>query len=153
MLRPELIYHIDRNLKKQGLERLSAHDFQHTDHQVVYRLIHQSLEQGESEPLNYVLNHLPEAMMSTADQILAHTENINPEDERVLEDVLRTVVLSRLRSVNQQLDYLRYAQEDIQAQGDLKASEYQSTMSRYAIQLGRLHKAKETYTNRSLSTE
>ncbi len=150
---PELIYRIDRGLKKQGLEPLSARDFQHSDHQMIYRLIHQSLEQGESEPLNYVLNHLPEAMMSTADQILAHTKNVNPENDRVLEDVLRTVVLSRLRSVNQQLDYLRYAQEDIQAQGDLKASEYQSTMSQYAELLGRLHKAQNIYTNRSLSIE
>ncbi len=150
---PELIYKMDRHLKEQGLEPLSAHDFQHTDHQVIYRLIHQSLEQGESEPLNYVLNHLPEEMMSTADQILVNTENINPENERVLEDVLRTVVLSRLRNVNQQLDYLRYAQEDIQAQGDLKASEYQSTMGQYAELLGRLHKAQNTFSNRSLSTK
>ena len=91
--------------------------------------------------------------MATADQILARTENINPEDKRVLEDVLRTIVLSRLRSVNQQLDYLRYAQEDVQSLGDLKASEYQSTMSQYAELLGRLHKAQNIYTNRSLSIE
>ena len=150
---PELIYQIDRGLKEHGLEPLSAHDFQHTDHQMIYRLIHQSLDQGESEPLNYVLNHLPEAMMSTVDQILAHTEKIKPENERVLEDVLRMLVLARLQIANQQLDYLRYAQEDIQAQGDLKASEYQSTMNRYVTQLGRLHKAQNTYTNRSLSTK
>ena len=116
-------------------------------------MIHQSLDQGESEPLNYVLNHLPEVMMSAADQILAHTENIDPENERVLEDILRLVILSRLQNINQQLDYLRYAQEDIQAEGDLKASEYQSTMSQYAELLGRLHKAQSTYTNRTLSTK
>jgi DNA primase len=150
--RPELIYHIDRGLKEHGLEPLSAHDFQHTDHQVIYRLIHQSLEQGESEPLNYVLNHLPEEMMSAVDQILADTEKIDPESERVLEDILRTVVIARLQNVNQQLDYLRYAQEDLQAEGDLKASQYQSTMGQYAELLGRLHKAQNTYTNRSLST-
>ncbi len=80
-------------------------------------------------------------------------ENINPENDRVLEDVLRTVLLSRLRGVNQQLDYLRYAQEDTQAQGDLKASEYQSTMGQYAELLGRLHKAQNTFTNRSLATK
>ncbi len=150
---PELIYRINRGLKEYGLDELSAHDFQHTDHQVIYRLIHQSLEQGESEPLNYVLNHLPDEMMSTADLILAHTENIKPENDRVLEDVLRTILISRVRNVNQQLDYLRYVQEDIQAEGDLKASEYQSTMSQYAELLGRLHKAQNTYTNRSLSTK
>jgi DNA primase len=151
--RPELIYHIDRGLKEHGLEPLSAHDFQHTDHQMIYRLIHQSLEQGESEPLNYVLNHLPEEMMPAVDQILAQTEKIDPENERVLEDILRTLVISRLHNVNQQLDYLRYAQEDLQTEGDLKASPYQSTMGQYAELLGRLHKAQNTYTNRSLSTK
>jgi len=150
---PELIYHIDRGLKEHGLEPLSAHDFQHTDHQMIYRLIHQSLDQGESEPLNYVLNHLPEEMMPAVDQILAQTEKIDTENERVLEDILRTVVIVRLQSVNQQLDYLRYAQEDLQAEGDLKASQYQSTMGQYAELLGRLHKAQNTYTNRSLSTK
>ena len=110
-----------------------------------------SLQQGESEPLNFVLNILPEEMMSTADQILALTENVNLESE--LEDILRTLVLSRLGVVNQRLDYLRYAQEDLQAQGDLKASEYQSTMIQYAELLNRLHTAQNTYTNRSLATK
>jgi len=150
---PELIYHINRGLKEHGLEPFGAIDFQHTDHQVIYRQIHQSLQQGESEPLNYLLNHLPEEMMSTADQVLSQTEEIDPQNDRVLEDILRTVVLSRLKNVNQQLDYMRYAQEDLQAQGDLKASQYQSTMSQYAELLGRLHKAQNTYTNRSISTK
>jgi DNA primase len=150
---PELIYHIDRGLKEQGLEPFSALDFQHTDHQVIYRQIHQSLQQGESEPLNYVLNHLPEEMMNATDQVLSQTEEIDPQSERVLEDILRMVILSRLRNVNQQLYYLRYAQEDLQAQGDLKASQYQSTMSQYAELLGRLHKAQNRYTHRSLSAK
>jgi len=150
---PELIYHIDRGLKAHGLEPLSSQDFQHTSYQEIFRLVTLSLQQGESEPLNFVLNILPEEMMSTADQILALTENVNLESERVLEDILRTLVLSRLGVVNQRLDYLRYAQEDLQAQGDLKASEYQSTMIQYAELLNRLHTAQNTYTNRSLATK
>ena len=148
---PELIYHIDRGLKEHGLEPLSAQDFQRTSYQEIFRLIKQSIQQGESEPLNFVLNFLPEEMMNTADQILEHTEDINYDHERILEDVLRTLIRSRLQSVNQQLDYLRYVQEDLQTAGDLKASEYQSTMNQYAELLGRLHKAQNTYTNRSLS--
>jgi DNA primase len=150
---PELIYHIDRNLKKQGLEIMNSQDFQHASYQEIFRLINQSLQQGESEPLNFVLNFLPEEMMGTADHLLAQTEDVNPEDDRVLEDILRTLVLSRLKVVNQQLDYLRYIQEDLQAQGDLKASEYQSTMNQYAELLGRLHRAQNTYTNHSLATK
>ncbi len=150
---PELIYRIDRSLKEQGLDVLSSQDFQHASYQEIFRLIKQSLQQGESEPLNFVLNFLPEEMMGTADHLLEQTEDVNPEDDRVLEDILRILVLARLKVVNQQLDYMRYVQEDLQAQGDLKASEYQSTMSQYAELLGRLHKAQNIYTNRSLATK
>ena len=62
------------------------------------------------------------------------------------------LVIARLRIVNQQLDYLRYAQEDIQAQSDLKASDYQSTMA-YSQLRFRLDNALEDYTHRSLSTK
>ena len=150
---PELCYYIDRGLKEHGLEAIDARDFEYTDHQEIFRLTRQSLQQNELEPLDFVLNHLPEAMMYTADQILARTETFNPENERVREDVLRTVVLLRLQTTNQQIEYLRFMQEDLQAQGDLKASEYQSTMGQYAERLGRLHQAKSTYTNRSPSTK
>jgi DNA primase len=150
---PEIIYRMDRGLKEQGLETFGALDFQHTDHQMIFRLIHQSLQQAECEPLQYVLNHLPEEMMNTADHVLSQTETIDPQNQKVLEDILRIVVLTRLRNVNQQLDYLRFAQEDLQLQGDLKASQYQSTMGQYQELLGRLHKAQFKYTNRSLSTK
>jgi len=150
---PELIYRIDRSLKEQGLETLKTQDFQQASYQEIFRLINQSLQQGESEPLNFVLNLLPDEMMSTADHLLEQTEDVDPENDRVLEDILRTLVLSRLKVVNQQLDYLRYVQEDLQAQGDLKASEYQSTMNQYAELLGRLHKALNTYSNRSMATK
>jgi hypothetical protein len=140
-------------LKEHGLEPYGALDFQRTDHQEIYRWIHLSLQQGESEPLHYVLNHLSEEMMNSADHVLSQTEEIDPQSERVLEDILRTVIIARLRTVNQQLDYLRFAQEDLQAQGDLKASQYQSTMGQYAELLGRLHKAQNTFTHRSLSTK
>jgi len=71
----------------------------------------------------------------------------------VLEDVLRILVISRLQVVNRQLNYLRYVQEDLQEQGDLKGGEYQSTIVQYAELLGRLHRAQNTYTTRSANTQ
>ena len=149
--RPDLIYHIDRQLQEDGLTRVSRHDFQHTDHQVLFRLVQDSLHQGDSEPLHFVLNHLPEAMMSLADDILAHTEKTDPFGKDILEDILRALLRLRTRGLNQQLDHLRYLQETAQEQGDIKAEEFQKSMAQYVTLLGRLHRAQNRYTNHSLT--
>ncbi len=149
--RPDLIYHIDRQLQEDGLTRVSRHDFQHTDHQELFRLVQDSLHQGDSEPLHFVLNHLPEAMMSLADDILARTEKIDPFGKDVLEDILRALLRLRTRGLNQQLDHLRYLQETAQEQGDIKAEEFQKSMAQYVTLLGRLHRAQNRYTNHSLT--
>ena len=146
---PELIYHIDRGLKEHALEPLTSRDFQNLIHQEIFRLVKQSLQQEESEPLDFVLNTLPDEMVPTADRILAQTANTDPENPHVLEDVLRILVVDRLQAVNQQLNHLRYVQEDLQAQGDLKGGEYQSTIAQYAELLGRLHRALNAYTTRN----
>jgi len=149
--RPDLIYHIDRQLQEDGLNRIYHQDFQHTDHQVLFRLVQDSLHQGESEPLHFILNHLPETMMNLADDILARTEKIDPFGKDILEDLLRALLRLRTRGLNQQLDHLRYLQETAQEQGDIKAEEFQKSMAQYVTLLGRLHRAQNRYTNHSLT--
>jgi len=149
--RPDLIYHIDRQLQEDGLNRIYHQDFQHTDHQVLFRLVQDSLHQDESEPLHFVLNHLPDAMMNLTDDILARTEKIDPFGKEVLEDLLRALLRLRTKGLNQQLDHLRYLQETAQEQGDIKAKEYQKSMAQYVTLLGRLHRAQNRYTNHSLT--
>ncbi len=148
--RPELIYHIDRGLQEHGLERVGGQDFQLTDHQLIFRLIQQSLLQDEVEPLDFVLDRLPEQMMSLVDGILVQTVRIDPADKDVLDDLMRALILLRSNSLSQNLDFLRYLQEEAQESGDLKAEAYRSTMAQYADRLGRLHKAQNQYTNRNL---
>ncbi|MEW6404516.1 MAG: DNA primase [Chloroflexota bacterium] len=149
--RPDLIYHIDRQLQEDGLNRINHQDFQHTDHQVLFRLIQDSLHQGDSEPLHFILNHLPEAMMPLADAILARTEKIDPFGKDVLEDVLRALLLLRSTGVSQQLDHLRYLQETAQEQGDIRAMEFSNAMVQYTALLSRLHRARNRHTNHSLT--
>jgi DNA primase len=149
--RPDLIYHIDRNLQEDGLDRLGPQDFQQTDHQVLFRLIHKSLEQDEAEPLNFVLNNLPMPMMNIADEVLAKTEGYDPHDDKVLEDLLRALISLRQQSTRQNNDYLRFLLEDAQQKDDPIAIEYQNTVFRNTIIVQRLDKALGRYTNRSHS--
>jgi ABC-type phosphate transport system auxiliary subunit len=147
--RPDLIYHMDRYLQEHGLTRIEPQDFQHSDLQVIFGLAYTSLEQGEIEPLNYVLNHLADDMMSLADAILEATQNLDAFTKDVLEDVLRALVQLRTQGINQQLDHLRFLQEAAQEQGDLRSKEYQKVQAQYAMLLGRLHRAQNQFTNLS----
>jgi DNA primase len=147
--RPDLIYHIDRHLQEDGLSRLNEVDFEEIDHQLLFKLLIQSLSQNEIEPLDYVLNHLSDPMMNLTDGILEQTEKVDPNGDDILEDVLRALIMVREVQVSQQLELLRYLQEAAQETGDMKASEYQDSMMQYTLKRGRLHKAKNRYTHRS----
>ena len=149
--RPDLIDHIDRQLQEEGLARINAQDFQQSAHQMLFKLVRDSLHQVDIEPLYFVLNHLPEAIMPLADTILAKTEKINIQDLKVLEDLLRALLKLRSTGINQQLTHLRILQETAQEQGDIKAKDYQNTMTKFAVLLGRLHRAQSRYSNHLLS--
>ncbi|MEN8173754.1 MAG: toprim domain-containing protein, partial [Chloroflexota bacterium] len=148
---PDLIYHMDRQLQEDGLNRLTEKDFQRSDHQTLFQLIKDSLGQDQAEPLNYVLNHLFEEMHPLVDDILAQTEKIDSQGQHVLEDILRALILLRDKEISLQIDHLRYLQQTAQEQGNLKAEEYQQAMAGYITLLGRLHRAKNRYTNHAVN--
>ena len=148
MRRPDLLYRVDRLLQEMGLSRLSQADFQHTDHQAILRLLQASVDQDMAEPLNYVLNSLSLPMMEVADGLLARTGNLDPNDDRVLEDILRGLITIRQAAVRQNIDYLRYLMEDAQQQGQMKVTQYQQTMVQHTQVLQQLNRALGQFTNR-----
>ena len=151
MRRPDLLYRLDRRLQELGLNRLSTGDFQHADHQAILRLLLQSVDQDMAEPLNYVLNSLSLPMMEVADGLLARTGNLDPSEDRVLDDLVRAILTMRDQAVRQSIEYLRYLMEEAQQQGDLKASQYQQTMVQHTLVLQRLNLALGQYTSRITS--
>ncbi len=148
MRRPDLLYRVDRILQELGLSRLSHADFQHADHQAILRLLQASVDQDMAEPLNYVLNSLSLPMMEVADGLLARTGNLDPNDDRVLEDILRGLITMRQAAVRQNIEYLRYLMEDAQQQGQMKVTQYQQTMVQHTQVLQQLNRALGQFTNR-----
>jgi DNA primase len=146
---PNLIYLVDRALQESGLGRLSVKDFQHSDHQVIYRLVNESLEQEEAEPVHYVLAKLPLSLMEFTDDILAQTDNVDAQDRRVLRDLLRALLDLRRRNLSQNIDQLRYLMEDAQQEGDLKAQQYQKIMSQHILARSLLDQAVQIQLSRS----
>ncbi|MDH5505623.1 MAG: DNA primase [Anaerolineae bacterium] len=147
--RPELLYRVDRAFQEAGLERISSNDFQLTDHQVIFKVSMESLNQDYIEPLNHTLDNLPDPLLDLADNILAQTEKLDPIEERVLEDLLRTLLNLRRTALKQRSEQLRFLQQDAQEQGDLKATQYQQAILSTAMALNQLDKAIGKYTDRS----
>ncbi len=146
--RPDLLYRVDRELQESQEPRLSPDDFEHADHQAILQVFQQSVDQDLAEPVNYVLNSLSLPLMEMADGLLARTEKLDPNDERVLQDLMRSLIELRLRKVNQGLEYLRFVMQEAQEQGDLKATQYSQSMVQLANRRSRLDQAKGRYTSR-----
>ena len=123
--RPELLYRLDRRLEEGRLARLLPDDFEYTDHQLLLTLIRQSLEQVESEQHQYVVINLTESLKGLAQELLAEAEKLDPHEERLLEDLERTVQKLRRGRANQDLTQTRFLQEEAQQNGDPRASFYQ----------------------------
>jgi DNA primase len=150
--RPDLLYRVDRDLQKFGLQRISPDDFQHSDHKAILHLLQESIDQDVAEPLNHVLNRLSLPMMEVADDLLARTEKLDPNDERVLGDLLRALLDMRKSRLAQSLEYLRFTMEDSQQQGDLGIDQYQQSLTQNMLLLQRLDQARGFYTGRALHT-
>ena len=148
--RPDLLYKVDRALQEDGLSRLLPEDFQHTDHQSIFRLLHESVDQDMAEPLNYVLSSLSLSLMELADGLLEFTTRLDPNEERVLEDLLRALLDLRKRNLRQNNEYIRFMMEEAQQQGDFKATQYREIMVQNSRILDRLNRALGKYTSHSI---
>jgi hypothetical protein len=88
-------------------------------------LIRGSLEQDRQDHHQYVLDYLPEALQELAGELLKQTEKLDPVDERLLEEMQRSIIKLRRMGLNESLNQLRFMLEDAQQQGDLRATAYQ----------------------------
>ncbi len=147
--RPDLIYRVDRAMQERGLTRLSSDDFQLAEHQAIFFLIQESIDQEDIEPLNYVLNRLSLQMMDVADVLLRRTEKMDPNEDKVLEDLVRALLELRRRNLRQGIEHLRFLMEEAQQKGDGLTTEYQESMLQYTVTLNRLYQAIGQYTERS----
>jgi DNA primase len=152
MRRPELVFRIDRELQQDSLPRLSRADFDRADYQTVFTLVQESLAQDVSEPASYVLNGLSLPLMEIADELLKHTETLDPVEERVLEDVLRGLLDLRKREINENIGHLRFLMEEAQEQGDtVTINECGKNIAQFSLVRSRIDKALGRFTSRLAS--
>ncbi len=123
--RPELLYRLDRWLQQFGLVSLTVQDFEYTDHQMMFRLIRESVEQDKTEHHDYVVGAVPETLQGLSRELFAQTEKLERMDEKLLEELLRGVIKLRRVAAGENLNQLRFLQEEAHQSGDLRATSYQ----------------------------
>ena len=123
--KPELLYRLDRLLQQYDLTPLAPEDFDYTDHQLLFGLIHEAVEQDETEHHAYVVEATPESLRGLSRDLLAQTEKLDPLEDKLMEELLRGVIKLRRVAAGENLNHLRFLQEEAQQTGDLRAGSYQ----------------------------
>jgi DNA primase len=139
--RPELLYRLDRLLQQYGLAPLVAQDFEYTDHQILFGLIREALEQDRTEQHEFVIESLPESLRNLSNELLAQTAKLDPVEEKLLEELLRGVIKLRRSAAGANLNELRFLQEDAQQAGDSPAASYQELVLQHTHLLRDLDQA------------
>lgn len=124
--RPELLYRLDRLLQQHGLLALNIQDFEYTDHQMMFHLIRESVEQDKTEHHDFVVKAIPESLQGLSRDLITQTDKVLDRlDEKLLEELLRGVIKLRRVAAGENLNQLRFLQEEAHQAGDLRASPYQ----------------------------
>lgn len=125
--RPDLLSRLDRALQENHLQRVSTDDFTDTQHQLLFQQVRASLEQDEMDPEHYLLERLPEALAPVAAALLSDAFPLEQSDERLLEDLFRSIVALRRRLVDERATQLRYLMEE----DSLMAATYQQMVMQH----------------------
>ena len=139
--KPELLYRLDRSLEEHKLLKLGIHDFEYIDHQMMFGLIRDALEQDKTEQHEFVVESVPASLESLLQELDSQTEKSERMEGKLLEELLRGVIKLRRVAAGENLNQLRYLQEEAQQVGDLRAASYQSLVLKHTRLLHDLDQA------------
>lgn len=138
---PEALYTLDRHLQANGLSRFAAQDFEYGAHQSMAALILQSLAQDQTEPKNYLQQACPADLQPLMEELTQPLKYGEPTANRHMEDLLRTFLLLRLTRVNENIQQMRFLQQELQEHSASAVSPYLELIPAYLQARNRLEKA------------
>lgn len=138
---PELLYRVDRALLQAGLGRVSGEDFQLTNHQQVFQHIRDSLQQHDVAPENYALDNLPMPLIDMAEDLLIQTGELNPQEEKLLTELIRVILNLRKKNLQAYNSQLRFLQEEAQMSDKDSLTEYMRIANNNIETIKKLDKA------------
>lgn len=138
--RIEWFYELERSLNQAGLEKFTVADFDSSEFQIIAGLLIDGLAQDDMDPLSYIRKHLPDPLSDRFDQLSLTAAKTEKNNEKLLEDLVRTVINLRLIRINTTLNQLRFVQEDLET-SDLDKNNLRSETLKYTIARGKLDQA------------
>ena len=139
--KPELLYRLDRLLQEHGLVKLAVQDFEYTDHQMMFGLIREAVEQDKTEHHEFVVESVPASLQSLLQELDVQADKLDRMEQKLLEELLRGVIKLRKVAAGENLNQLRYLQEEAQQVGDLRAASYQDLVLKHTRLLRDLDQA------------
>ncbi|HEY3475110.1 MAG TPA: toprim domain-containing protein, partial [Anaerolineales bacterium] len=139
--KPDLLYRLDRLLQEHNLVKLAVQDFEYTDHQMMFGLIRESVEQDKTEHREFVVESVPASLQGLLQELNTQSDKFERMEEKMLEELLRGVIKLRRVAAGENLNQLRYLQEEAQQVGDLRAASYQSLVLKHTRLLHDLDQA------------
>ena len=129
---PEEIYNLDRFLQQANLSRFSYQEFEHADHQVMARLVQDSLEQDREDPLEYIDENTPETLQELIGTLREPLRMGEPTDLQLREDLIKTMLHLRHIRVKEQFEQLFNLQRDLQESEESQPDSFRETVMQYA---------------------
>ncbi|HOJ00274.1 MAG TPA: DNA primase [Anaerolineaceae bacterium] len=127
--KPDMVYDLDRYLKKSTLPALSTSDVESGDLQVVCALILKSLQQVDLDAEEFITRELPEDLR-WLDEEREHVVREGILQERVLEDLARTVLMLRKIKVNEKIHSINMLQ---QSENEQRSTEIDSALQKELV--------------------
>jgi DNA primase len=119
--RPDLLPRLDRRLQESDLGALAQADFEYTDHQMILRLIQQSLEQDEAEQAHYVEAHLEDGLRETYTALMTQkapkgvsVSLSKGRDDHLLDELTRQMIQLRDRALRERTTQLSFMDDEAQ---------------------------------------
>ncbi len=137
---PHWYYDLERMLKQYSLDKFATADFDSSDHQIIADWLFKGLAQDEMDTISFIKDNIPEALADRFTQ-LSNTALIDEKnEEKLFEDLVRTVINLRLIRINSTLNQIRFIQADEEA-AELDKTDLHSITLKYTIARGKLDQA------------
>jgi hypothetical protein len=104
--------------------------------------VRSAVEQDEREHRHYVISHLPTLVSDVSKDLLAQTENLDPVEDKVLEELLSRLLDLRRMNAMTNNNQLRFLLEEEQQQGGTNKKMYEEQVSQLAKLIHGLDQAK-----------
>ncbi len=140
--KPELLYRLDKRMQEADLTALAVEDFEYTDHQLLFDVVRMAVEQDEKDYHHYVMTHVPESVSDLSKELVARSDNLDPVEDKVLDDLLARFMDLRRANAMLNVNQLRFLQEEDQQQGGANMKLYQEQTLQMTRLLHSLDQAK-----------